>query len=118
MLRFIVISVLQSALLAAGQVFLKLAALRMDGFAWTWAWFCGQLRNGWLALTGLCLGGATVLWIHILRHFPFSVAYPLTSVAYVFGMLAAMLVFKEHIPVSRWVGLFLLISGVCLIIKP
>lgn len=118
MLRFVVISLIQSALLALGQVFAKLAAARMDAFSWTWAWFAGQLRNYYLAAAGALLIAATVCWFYILRHFPFSIAYPMTSVAYVFGMLAAVVLFKEPVPLQRWIGLFLIVSGVCLLVKP
>ena len=39
--------------------------------------------------------------MYILRHYPFSQAYPLSSLAYVFGMVAAMWIFHEQV-VARY----------------
>ena len=47
----------------------------------------------------------------------FSVAYPLTAFAYMFGMLAAAFIFGENIPITRWIGVGLIIVGVMLIVK-
>ena len=45
------------------------------------------------------------------------VAYPLTAFAYMFGMLAAAFIFGENIPITRWIGVGLIIVGVMLIVK-
>ena len=82
MLRFIVIAILQSIFLSSGQVFLKLAMKRIDVFEWSWVFFKNLLLNWPLAACGLGFGGATVLWLYMLRHFDFSLAYPITSISY------------------------------------
>ncbi len=110
-------SLVQCLLLSSGQVFLKLAMVRMRTFEWSWSWFREVLVNWPLAACGVAMGGATVLWLHILRHFPFSVAYPFTSLSFVFGMLAAVLVFGEHVSAVRWIGAALIVAGVFLIAK-
>jgi len=117
MLKFIIISLVQSALLAMGQVFLKLAMARMTAFAWNWEWWRALLLNWQFAATGLFFGSATALWIYILRNYPFSVAYPLSSAAYIFGMIAATIIFKEPIPFTRWIGAALIVMGVFFIVK-
>jgi undecaprenyl phosphate-alpha-L-ara4N flippase subunit ArnE len=55
--------------------------------------------------------------MYILKHYPFSVAYPITSFAYVFGMLAAFFIFKEAIPPTRWIGVVLIVAGVFFLLK-
>lgn len=117
MIKFTLISVLQCALLACGQVCLKLAMARMPSFSWSWSYFKSLLLNYPFALAGIFFGGSTVLWMYILRHYPFSLAYPFTSVAYVFGMFAAILVFHESIPVTRWIGVALIMVGVFFLVK-
>jgi drug/metabolite transporter (DMT)-like permease len=117
MLKLIFISTIQSLFLAGGQVLLKLAMKRMDTFSWTWHYFASLLTNLYFFATGVCMGVATVLWFYILRHFELSKAYPMISISYVFGMLGAMLVFHETIPLSRWIGVLCIIIGVCLISK-
>jgi undecaprenyl phosphate-alpha-L-ara4N flippase subunit ArnE len=44
-------------------------------------------------------------------------AYPMISLSYVFGMLAAWLIFDEHISVSAWLGIALIMGGCCLIAR-
>ena len=117
MLRIIPYVALQSLLLAAGQVFLKLAIMRMDKFSFTWKFFKETAQNLPLAASGISMLLATLLWLYILKHFDFSVAYPLTSISYIFGMLAAMFVFHEAIPYTRWIGVFLIMSGVFFVTK-
>lgn len=117
MLRFLLISILQSFLLAGGQVFLKLAMDGMGRFEWTWVFFRSALMNWYFAVCGVSFVSATVLWLYIIKNFPFSLAYPLTSIAYIFGMLASLYVFHETIPPMRWIGVGLIIVGMFFMLK-
>jgi drug/metabolite transporter (DMT)-like permease len=117
MLRLIIISVIQSFFLAGGQVCLKFAMQKMESFSFTWRYFGALLTNWYLLATGICMGIATVLWFYILKHFELSKAYPMISISYVFGMLAAIYIFHETVPITRWIGVFCIIVGVCLITK-
>jgi len=117
MWKLITLSVIQSLLLSGGQVLLKYALERMGRFELTWSFF-GRLLVNWPFLgCGLCYGAGTVLWMYILKKFPFSMAYPMISLSYVFGMVAAIVFFHESIPVVRWIGVFLIISGCVLIAR-
>nr|WP_245592227.1 EamA family transporter [Ectobacillus panaciterrae] len=60
---------------------------------------------------------ATAVWIFILSKIPFSVAYPLQSMSYIVGMLAAYFLFKEQIEISQWFGVGLIILGAYFIAK-
>ena len=60
---------------------------------------------------------AGILWMYILKHWSFSQAYPLSSLAYVFGMIAAMLVFHEHIAWTQWVGILFIMAGCYLVVN-
>lgn len=117
MIHFVLIGLLQCALLASGQVCLKFAMQRMMAFSWTGAYFKALLTNGYLALAGVFFMSSTILWMKILRTYPLSLAYPFTGVAYVFGMLAALLIFQETIPVTRWIGVALIIGGVFFLVR-
>jgi len=116
-MRLLLISIVQCLLLSGGQVLLKFALERMGQFAWTWQFFARNLTNWWLLGCGLCYLAATLLWMYILKHFPFSMAYPMISLSYVFGMLAAIFVFHEQVPLTRWVGVALIMGGCILIAK-
>ena len=52
-----------------------------------------------------------MLWFYIVKHFPFSMAYPLVSLSYVFGMIAAMIFFHEQVDLLKWVGVLLIMGG-------
>jgi len=117
MFKLITYTAVQSLFLAFGQVFLKLAMMRMDKFSFTWKFFKEVLQNWPFAACGASMLIATLLWLYILKHFEFSVAYPLTSISYIIGMLAAMFVFHEAIPFTRWIGVFLIMIGVFLVVK-
>ena len=111
------LAIIQSLLLAVGQVFLKLALSRMEPFAWTWHFWGSLLTNWHFALCGLLHAAGTILWFYIIKHYPFSMAYPMVSLSYVFGMIAAMLVFHEEVSLARWGGVLLIMAGCYLIAK-
>ena len=117
MFRLIIYVTVQSLFLASGQVFLKLAMMRMDKFSFTWKFIREAAQNWPLAASGVSMIMATLLWLYILKHHAFSVAYPLTSISYIIGMVAAIFVFHEAIPYTRWIGVVLIMVGVFLITK-
>jgi undecaprenyl phosphate-alpha-L-ara4N flippase subunit ArnE len=116
-MRLLLISIVQSLLLCGGQVLLKYALLSMGAFSWTTEFFVRNLTNWWFLGCGVCYGCATALWLYILKTFPFSMAYPMISLSYVFGMLAAIFLFHEQVPLVRWLGVLLIMAGCVLIAK-
>ncbi len=117
MLKLICLSTIQCFLLALCQVFLKFAMIRMDKFSFTWAYFKELFINWQLALSGISIAGASILWMYILKHYDLSVAYPLVSISYVFGMLASVFIFHEMVPLTRWIGVGFIIVGVVFLVK-
>jgi undecaprenyl phosphate-alpha-L-ara4N flippase subunit ArnE len=117
MWKIIPYAFLQSALLTAGQVFLKFALMRMPAFGWTREFWGSLLVNWQFALSGLLFAAGSLLWMYIVKIFPFSLAYPMISLSYVFGMIAAIVFFHEQVSLTRWVGVFCIIMGCCLIAK-
>ena len=108
---------LQTLFLSGGQVLLKLALQQLGKFEWSWAYFKSVLADMWFLACGISFGVATVLWLYILKHFPFSIAYPLSCLSYVFGMVAAILVFHEQVNWMQWLGVFLVLTGCVLIAR-
>jgi undecaprenyl phosphate-alpha-L-ara4N flippase subunit ArnE len=117
MFRVIILALFQCFLLAAGQVCFKLAVDKIHKLQWTWAYFADILTNWWLLASGICLIAATFLWGYILKNFPFSIAHPLTAFSFIFGMLAAIFIFGESVPFTRWIGVALIIAGAFFIAK-
>ena len=100
MMRILLLGVVQSLLLCGGQVLLKFALLRMGNFTWTLDCFVRNLTNWWLLGCGLCYACATALWLYIVRTFPFSMAYPMISLSYVFGMFRHTILQRNSTPHS------------------
>ena len=117
MWKIIPYAILQSLLLAGAQVFLKLALARMLPFGWTREFWGSLLVNWQFAVSGLLFGSSSLLWMYIVRTFPFSQAYPMVSLSYVFGMFAAQLVFHEQVSVAQWTGVALIVLGCILIAR-
>lgn len=117
LLSLLPLSVVQAFLLAVGQVLVKIALQNTPKPSFTGDFICSQLTNWWWPACGACFGGALILWAYILKHYPFSIAYPLSSMAYIFGMIAAMVVFHEQISASAWIGICLIMLGCYLIVN-
>lgn len=109
------LALLQSAVLAFGQVFLKLGLSRMLPFGWNAEFWKSALLNWQFALSGICFGSASLLWMHIIKHYPLSMAYPLVSLSYVFGLIAASCIFHESVGFRQWAGVALIIIGCVMI---
>ncbi len=117
MWRVVILAVVQSALLSGGQVFLKYALQKMHPFGWTCDFWLSLLTNWQFACCGAFFGASSVLWMYIVKHYPLSVAYPMISISYVFGMLAAIIFFHEPVSTAKWIGIALIMAGCCLIAK-
>ena len=75
---------------------LKFALERMLPFSMTFEFWKSVFVNWQFAACGLCYGAGSILWFYIVKHFPFSMAYPLVSLSYVFGMIAAIVFFIKR----------------------
>jgi drug/metabolite transporter (DMT)-like permease len=83
----------------------KLGGLRMDNLLHV-------LLSPYI-LSGIALYGlATVLWLWVLSRLPLSIAYPLQSLAFVFGIVIAYFVFHESVPLNRWIGAAIIVAGI------
>lgn len=117
MWKLILLSTVQSIFLVISQVFLKFAMAKMGSFRFSWEFLKELLGNWQLACSGISIAVATLLWMYILRHFDFSMAYPMISISYIFGMLVAVFLFHEVVPLTRWIGVFLIVAGVILVVR-
>lgn len=104
-------------LLAGGQVLLKFGLGRMLPFSMSIAFWKSVFVNWQFAACGLCYGAGSILWFYIVKHYPFSMAYPLVSLSYVFGMIAAIVFFHEPVEWTKWLGVLLIMAGCYFIAK-
>ena len=118
MFKVIPLTILQCVLLTGGQVLLKFALMRMAPFGLNRTFLTSVLVNWQFAACGLCFGLASLLWMYIVKTFPFSVAYPMISMSFVIGMIAAVVFFHEQVSWSKWVGVLLIVLGCLLVASP
>ena len=89
MLVLIILIIVQSALLVAAQSFLKISVELFGKFSWSWQYFKTVFTTWQFAASGICALVAMLVWMYVLKHYEFSLAYPLLSISYVIGLLAA-----------------------------
>lgn len=70
MWKVLSLAVFQSALLASGQVFLKIALQKMRPFGWNWQFWGSLLVNWQFAVCGLLFLAASLLWMFMLKNYP------------------------------------------------
>lgn len=117
MFLLIILIVVQSILLVAAQSLLKISVQHFGTFSWTWQYFKTVFTTWQFAASGMCVLAAMVVWMYVLKHYDFSVSYPLLSISYVIGLIAAQFVFHEVIPLTRWIGVVIVMIGVFLIAR-
>lgn len=109
------LAIVQSLLLSGGQVLLKYGLNRMLPFSWTLSFWKSVFVNWQFAACGLCFGAGSILWFYIVKNFPFSMAYPMVSLSYVFGMIAAVVFFHEDVDLVKWLGVLCIMLGCYLV---
>lgn len=113
----IILIIVQSVLLVAAQSFLKISVELFGKFSWSWPYFKTVFTTWQFAASGACALSAMLVWMYVLKHYEFSVAYPLLSISYIIGLIAAQFVFHEAVPLTRWIGVVIIMIGVFFILK-
>lgn len=111
MWQLIGLSLVQSVMLSFGQLTLKIALAKMPTFSWTARFWGEMLTNWWFAVCGIMFGGASLLWMYILKHYPLSMAYPMVSLSYVIALVFAIIFLHESVSLNRWIGVALIMVG-------
>lgn len=111
MIVMVLLMLLQTATLAFSQVALKLA---MAHLKWEWSWsfiWHHVLLNAWMMFAILLMILANLFWLYMLHKYDFSKVYPLTSLGFIFGILAGLFIFHEQVGFMQWIGVTLVITG-------
>lgn len=78
----------------------------MPGFAWR------SLSNLHVALGLSCAVVAAIAWIIAISRAKLSFAYPFMALTVVLILVLSGFVFKEEIPINRWIGVALCCLGI------
>lgn len=115
--RYLILIILQTSTLAAGQAMFKLFLNRVHKIEFSWDYIKEMTVQNGLIILGMVAFflSSLLLWTYALKKLPFSQAYPLSSLSFIFGMVLAYFMFSESIPFTRWIGVFLIVAGCFLI---
>lgn len=72
-------------------------------------------RNRSVAVGIMCFAAQAVLWTMALRLLDVSIAFPASSLCFVFVAVLSKVWLKEQIEFERWIGFGLILGGVALI---
>ncbi len=117
MIKLIALILSQSVLLVSAHTLLKISVEIFGKFSFTWAFFSKALSTWQFYVSGICAISSVLVWMYTLRHYEFSTAYPLLSINYVIGLLAAYFFLGETIPYTRWIGVAIVVVGVYVMLK-
>lgn len=109
---FIAAAILESA----GQIAFKKGAVKHSG-AGGIKYYLEILRDRWVII-GLCSYAVEmVIWVFILSYIPLSIAFPLSGLQQLIIMLFSVIVLKEKISNTEWLGAGFIAMGITIIVK-
>jgi drug/metabolite transporter (DMT)-like permease len=102
----------------AGQFFLKVGALKLGkvNINNTVSHILSIITIPELLIGLTCYAVGAVAYILLLTRVNLSVAGPSVSLVYVFSVLLGYFIFRETIPLTRLIGLSLIVGGVILVV--
>ena len=76
-----------------------------------------KLLSWEISIAVLSVGLTVYLWMILLRRVKLSILYPMLSIGYIFALIVSIIFFEESVPLTRWIGVFIIILGVILVGK-
>lgn len=121
MLKVVTLSIFTTLLITSGQVLWKIGLQRAGGFYLPEHSLIANLFrvlfNGWVFAGFVVYAIATGFFMWLLSKYDISLVIPISSVSFIFSLIAGSLIFHEHINPLRLVGVFLIMLGVFLVVK-
>ncbi len=119
MLIAIFLTVFTTILIASAQVLWKIGLEKIGGFYLpTQNIFANFFRIAisFYIILGLFLYViATIVFLFLINKYPISLIVPLSSISFIFTMIAGIIVFKEQVNLTNWAGAIVILIGVYLI---
>lgn len=96
---------------AAAQIFIKSGAgtVHAQGLIPTLA---AMATNGSLLFGYTLYGMSAVLMVLALRHGELSILYPIIALTYVWVSILSVMIFHEHMSLTRGIGIGIIVAGV------
>lgn len=101
-----------------GQFFLKSGALKLGKVnpGNTFSHLLSIVTTPELLAGLTCYGLGAIAYIMLLTRVNLSIAAPAISLVYVFSVILGYFIFREPIPLTRTIGLSLIVCGVILVV--
>lgn len=121
MMKVILLSVFTTFLITSGQVLWKIGLQKSGGF---YLAEMGILSNLIRVLTNIYVFSGFIVYIiatgffmFLLSKYDISLVIPISSVSFIFSLIAGSLIFNEQISLMRLIGVFVIITGIFLVLK-
>lgn len=104
------------AIMSVGQIMFREAAVKFSGKPID-ELILGLLRTPLFHAALAFYAVATIFWVWLLSRYSLSLAYPIAAFAVVFTPIIDRFFFQQHVPLTYWPGLALVICGVIVIVR-
>jgi uncharacterized membrane protein len=98
--------------ISLGQLMLKIGVSTANSTTASSGHALLTYANIYLLFGLILLALSTCLWMYVLKFFPLSAIYPLMALAFVLVPVFSRFFLKEHVSVSQWLGIALIVCGV------
>lgn len=121
MFKVILLSVFTTLLITTGQVLWKIGLQKIGGFYMAEKSivenFFRIIFNGWIFSGFVVYAIATGFFMWLLSKFEISLVIPISSVAFIYSLMAGYWIFNETISPLRIVGVLCIMFGVFLVVR-
>jgi drug/metabolite transporter (DMT)-like permease len=121
MIKTVLLAISTTLLITSGQVLWKIGIQKAGGFYLPEQSIIGNLFrilfNGWVFSGFVVYAIATGFFMWLISKFDISLIIPITSVAFIYSLLAGYFIFGEQISLYRVFGVLLIIAGVFFVVK-
>jgi len=112
---------LSTVFTVAGQLFLRKGMLDVGEVSFSlqslWKTLGETASNGYVIMGFILFALGAIFWLVILSKVEVSYAYPIGSLGYILLLFASWLFLGEAIPLSRWIGVFVICLGIFFITR-
>jgi drug/metabolite transporter (DMT)-like permease len=103
------------------QLVLKVGMEKIGTFAFSWSNFIPIILKAaaspWIVLGIIIYVGSVRVWLMVLSRTPVSIAYPISSLAYITSAIAAYYFLGEDLNIIRVAGIVIILLGVYLVAR-
>lgn len=121
MLKVVLLSFFTTFLITSGQVLWKIGLDKIGGFYLAEKSILTNVfrifSNGWIFSGFVVYAIATGFFMWLLSKFEISLVIPISSVSFIYSLMAGYWIFHETISPLRIVGVLFIIFGVILVVR-